>query len=185
MSGTRVQWNDELRTWMLARWIDGLSATEIARAVSARVGVRVTRNMALGQIKRMEQRTGRYRAPSPPRPPKPQAPPDPISATAGERVYRGRRKGNCEAPPHLDPMEARRRPKMGLVQKTARAPDSPSPLTFDQMIDHRGCKWEVDGATDPDAFGFCGMTREPGKPWCAYHAEMAGKTVKLEDAIDE
>jgi GcrA cell cycle regulator len=185
MSGSKVQWNDALRAWMLDRWIEGQSATEIACAVSRRVGVRITRNTALGQIKRMEKRTGRYRAPTPPRPPKPLAPPDPISATGGERVRRGRRKGSCETPAISDPMEARKRPKMGLIQKTARAPDSPTPLTFDQMIDHRGCKWEVTGAVTADAFRFCGMPREPGRPWCAFHAEMAGKTVSPEDVTDE
>lgn len=156
-------WTPEREETLRTMILSGMTGTEIACAL----GGGVTRNAVVGKGHRMG-----LRFKSRPARPKPMARTEPMAASTTRRPPKGRRKGLCLSALNPNCNTGEPKPPQRLAEKDTRAPDSPTPLTFDQMIDHRGCKWEVTGAMESDAFGFCGMPRAPGKPYCEHHAAM-------------
>lgn len=151
-------WTPEAEARLKSMAVDGHSGPEIARAL----GGGLTRNAVAGKAMRMGVELHR------PSPPRPVAERGAMTAT-GTRPPRGRRKGLCLSAlnPNCNTGEAK--PPKKLASQPTPAPDAPPPLSFDAVIDSRGCKWEVAGALDARDMKFCGMMRQPGSAYCAHH----------------
>jgi GcrA cell cycle regulator len=136
-------WTDE-RVEMLKRlWLDGLSASQIAKQLGG-----VTRNAVIGKVHRLGL-SGRAAPSQPARPVfKAPRPPRPAHTPAPRRV---------EAPQAAVP------PPVFYVEE----PGSATVLTLGAHM----CKWPI-GDPATDAFTFCGRRSADG-PYCNEHARMA------------
>ena len=142
-------WTDERVELLKKLWLDGLSASQIAKQLGG-----VTRNAVIGKVHRLGL-SGRA-APSQPTRPTFKAPraPRPAPAPQPRRV---------EA--HAAHPAAPAQPQTPFV---AEEPGSATVLTLGAHM----CKWPIgDPATDD--FSFCGRRSETDGPYCPNHARIA------------
>jgi GcrA cell cycle regulator len=156
-------WTDERVEALKKLWLDGLSASQIAK----QLGSGLTRNAVIGKVHRLGL-SGRAAASTPQRaafktarPPRPATP----AVPAPRRV------------------EAVVEQKAVVVVHAAEETGSATVLT----LDARMCKWPI-GDPSRDGFSFCGRANSDG-PYCTHHASMAyqpqqRKAVKRADASD-
>jgi GcrA cell cycle regulator len=136
-------WTDE-RVDMLKRlWLDGLSASQIAKQLGG-----VTRNAVIGKVHRLGL-SGRA-APSQPARPAFKAP-------------RPSRPAHAAAPRRVEPPQAAAPAPVCFVEE----PGSATVLTLGAHM----CKWPI-GDPATDNFTFCGRRSADG-PYCSEHAQMA------------
>jgi GcrA cell cycle regulator len=131
----------------------GISYGYIARILNHEFKTTYTRNAAIGRAKRAGMLGHRRREASDIRA---------ASAIAAKIAARNRR-------------EAKKALRKG-------PPEKPEPLPTQQIydvarikfddLDHRHCKWGVGDPKDP-AFGFCGLARVNGSPYCGPHKHRA------------
>jgi GcrA cell cycle regulator len=141
-------WTDE-RVEMLKRlWLDGLSASQIAKQLGG-----VTRNAVIGKVHRLGL-SGRAAPSHPsrttfkaPRPARPAAPPAPRPRTIEPRA--------------LQPAAPRPAPFVEL-------PGTATVLTLGAHM----CKWPI-GDPSTDGFTFCGRRAGDEGPYCVDHARIA------------
>src|ERR1700759_1654735 len=138
-------WDDERVATLKKLWLEGLSASQIAKQLGG-----VTRNAVIGKVHRLGL-SGRA-APSQPSRPTFKAPraPRPAPAPAPRRVAEHHR---APAPvPVLCPEE----------------PGSATVLTLGAHM----CKWPI-GDPASNTFSFCGRRSDQDGPYCAHHAQIA------------
>ena len=140
-----MSWTDERVTTLRRLWLEGLSASQIARQLGE-----VTRNAVIGKVHRLGL-SGRA-APSQPQRPvyKPQR--QPRVATMETRT------AVAHAPAALPAV---------IVLRTEE-PGSATVLTLGAHM----CKWPI-GDPATNGFSFCGRRSEDGAPYCTEHARLA------------
>lgn len=140
-------WTDERVTALKKLWLDGLSASQIAKQLGG-----VTRNAVIGKVHRLGL-SGRAVPAAPQRPilkaPRPARPP--LANAAPRRV-------EAAAPP----------PAPTPVAILHEAPGSATVLTLGAHM----CKWPI-GDPGSDGFSFCGRRTGAEGPYCGEHARMA------------
>jgi GcrA cell cycle regulator len=139
-------WTDERVEMLKKLWLDGLSASQIAKQLGG-----VTRNAVIGKVHRLGL-SGRATPSQPQRPvfkaPRPARP----AATATPR----------RVPAEAAPMPVPRPPAF-----YAEEPGSATVLTLGAHM----CKWPI-GDPSTDGFTFCGRRSSEG-PYCGEHARVA------------
>ena len=141
-------WTDERVETLKKLWLDGLSASQIAKQLGG-----VTRNAVIGKVHRLglsgratpsqPQRTV-FKAPRAPRPA--------VSASPAPRRT-------------IEPSLASAQPVQPYV---AEEPGSATVLTLGAHM----CKWPI-GDPSSDNFTFCGRRSEREGPYCTEHARVA------------
>ena len=142
-------WTDERVESLKRLWLDGLSASQIAKQLGG-----VTRNAVIGKVHRLGL-SGRAAPSQPARPAfKAPRPPRPVSqAPAPRRV---------EAQPQ--PAAAPNPVPVVYVEE----PGSATVLTLGAHM----CKWPI-GDPSTDGFTFCGRRTGADGPYCIEHARVA------------
>ncbi len=151
-----MSWTDERVETLKALWLDGLSASQIAKQLGG-----VTRNAVIGKVHRLGL-SGRA-APSQPSPVA-FKPPRARSAAASTAAAPPTRRAQV-------PMES-------LSPAAARLPASPpdrietpgaaTVLTLGRHM----CKWPI-GDPSSSEFTFCGRRASDERPYCVEHAQLA------------
>ena len=142
-------WTEERVELLKKLWLDGLSASQIAKQLGG-----VTRNAVIGKVHRLGL-SGRAAPSQPTRPvfkapraPRPAAPPAPRRIEAAAAAH------HAPAPPPPSFYEE---------------PGSATVLTLGAHM----CKWPI-GDPASDGFTFCGRRSErEGGPYCSEHARVA------------
>jgi GcrA cell cycle regulator len=142
-------WTDERVEMLKKLWLDGLSASQIAKQLGG-----VTRNAVIGKVHRLGL-SGRA-APSQPARPVFKAPraPRPVAPAPAPRRIEAQQPALAQTPP--------------APVYYAEEPGSATVLTLGAHM----CKWPIgDPATDD--FTFCGRRTGQDGPYCAEHARVA------------
>jgi GcrA cell cycle regulator len=134
-------WSETRVTTLSQLWLDGLSASQIAKQLGG-----VTRNAVIGKVHRLGL-SGRAPASAPSRAPR----------TATPRSRRPRR-----APP------LRKAPAPPPVQAYAPAPEGPGLIEDMALLGAHACKWPIGDPKSPE-FSFCG--RPADGRYCAAHEQ--------------
>jgi GcrA cell cycle regulator len=142
-------WTDERVETLKKLWLDGLSASQIAKQLGG-----VTRNAVIGKVHRLGL-SGRA-TPSQPQRPAFKAPRAPRPAIAASPAPR-RAIEPSSMPAQL--------PAPSL------APEEPGTATVLTLGAHM-CKWPI-GDPASDSFTFCGRRSDREGPYCAEHARVA------------
>ncbi len=142
-------WTEERVEILKRLWLDGLSASQIAKQLGA-----VTRNAVIGKVHRLGL-SGRAAPSQPARPAfKPPRPQRPAAAAPVVPVRRA-----IEAPVQVPA------PRPIMV---AEEPGSATVLTLGAHM----CKWPI-GDPSTDGFSFCGRRSGGEGPYCVEHARVA------------
>ena len=146
-----MSWTDERVTTLKKLWLDGLSASQIAKQLGG-----VTRNAVIGKVHRLGL-SGRA-APSQParatfRPSRPRPAAQPTQAPSAPRRIEAVQPRAVSAPSVPAPM-----------------PDLPGTATVMTLGAHM-CKWPI-GDPSSDEFSFCGRRSSEGV-YCVEHARVA------------
>lgn len=140
-------WTDERVTTLKKLWLEGLSASQIAKQLGG-----VTRNAVIGKVHRLGL-SGRAAASQPARPVfKPQRPARPVAA-APQPIRRT--VSNVPTPPEP-------------VVRRVEEPGSATVLTLGAHM----CKWPI-GDPSSDGFSFCGRRTGEDGPYCVEHSRVA------------
>ena len=149
-----MSWTDERVTTLKKLWLDGLSASQIAKQLGG-----VTRNAVIGKVHRLGL-SGRAAPSQPARPafktPRPARPVATTMPSAPRRVI--------AAEPASLPAVAQQ-PSVPAFR--AEEPGSATVLTLGAHM----CKWPI-GDPSMDNFTFCGRRTGEG-PYCNEHAQVA------------
>ena len=138
-------WTDERVAILKKLWLEGLSASQIAKQLGG-----VTRNAVIGKVHRLglsgratpsQPRQATYKAPRAPRP----------VAAAPRRV-----------------VEPAHQPAPRVQVYREEAPGSATVLTLGAHM----CKWPI-GDPSSDSFTFCGKRSDDGHPYCVDHSRVA------------
>lgn len=142
-------WDDERVATLKKLWLEGLSASQIAKQLGG-----VTRNAVIGKVHRLglsgraapsqPQRQVAFKAPRPPRP-------------------------IAQAPVRREPAPAASMPVPAAPRQVfvAEEPGTATVLTLGVHM----CKWPI-GDPSSDSFTFCGRRQSEG-PYCVDHARVA------------
>jgi GcrA cell cycle regulator len=148
-----MSWTDERVELLKKLWLDGLSASQIAKQLGG-----VTRNAVIGKVHRLGL-SGRAAPSQPARPafkaPRPARP----AATAAPAAPVRRAEPVAQPAAHVAP-------SMAPVVYTEEA-GSATVLTLGAHM----CKWPI-GDPSTDSFSFCGRRSSDG-PYCGEHARIA------------
>lgn len=151
-------WTDERTTTLKKLWLDGLSASQIARQLGG-----VTRNAVIGKVHRLglsaraepsQPARPAFKAPRPPRPAAQTMP------SAPRRVMPKESSTQNEVVP-----AASTTPSLPAFREEE--PGSATSLTLGSHM----CKWPI-GDPSNDGFTFCGRRSQEG-PYCMEHARVA------------
>jgi len=181
-----MTWTDERVETLKRMWIEGQSASQIAKELGG-----ITRNAVIGKVHRLglsnrapgagEAEAGEPAAEIPPVPEQVHAPPPPPEpdpepevafdpAPVAPQVFVPRKlpvPAGMPLPPQPSANEISPETLASAreVEKRARR------LTLMELTE-RTCKWPIgDPATDD--FWFCGLPASPGKPYCEAHVGVA------------
>lgn len=150
-----MSWTDERVTTLKKLWLDGLSASQIAKQLGG-----VTRNAVIGKVHRLGL-SGRAAPSQPARPafkaPRPARPVAQTMPSAPRRVVAPE-----QAP---TPVAAAAAPSLPAYRDEQ--PGSATVLTLGAHM----CKWPI-GDPSSDGFTFCGRRSSEG-PYCGEHARVA------------
>ncbi|MDG2531109.1 cell cycle sigma 70 cofactor GcrA [Caulobacter endophyticus] len=154
-----MSWTDERVTTLKKLWLDGLSASQIAKQLGG-----VTRNAVIGKVHRLGL-SGRA-APSQPARPAFKAP-RPARPAAASTIPTAPRRVVAAEPvaPTPAPVAAHQQPSVPVLRNEA--PGSATVLTLGAHM----CKWPI-GDPSSDSFTFCGRRSSEG-PYCVEHARVA------------
>ena len=173
-----MSWTDERVELLKKMWAEGQSASQIAKELGG-----VTRNAVIGKVHRLglSNRTGGA-APSKPATKEKAAAPKKAAAAAPAD------EAKAAAPAPERPVAPPRRQIIPAGQPLPPQPSaneiSPEALATVREVEkkakkislmeltERTCKWPIgDPATDD--FWFCGLSAQPGKPYCEAHVGVA------------
>ena len=145
-----MSWTDERVSTLKKLWLDGLSASQIAKQLGG-----VTRNAVIGKVHRLGL-SGRAAPSKPARPTfKAPRPARPAAAPAAPR----------RVAEQTVPVAAA--PSPSPVRYVEEAPGTATVLTLGAHM----CKWPI-GDPSSDSFTFCGRRQDEG-PYCVEHARIA------------
>lgn len=174
-----MSWTDERVELLKKMWNEGQSASQIAKELGG-----VTRNAVIGKVHRL----GLSNRTSGTVPAKPAAEkPAPAQNKAAPKAAAPKADGIAKEPP-ARPLPPARRP---IITAGQPLPPQPSPneispealarqsevekkakrLTLMELTE-RTCKWPV-GDPATEEFWFCGLSVQPGKPYCEAHVGVA------------
>jgi GcrA cell cycle regulator len=141
-------WTDERVETLKKLWLDGLSASQIAKQLGG-----VTRNAVIGKVHRLGL-SGRATPSQPQRPAfkTPRAPRPAIAASPAPRRT-------------IEPAMAAHLPVPALLNEE---PGTATVLTLGAHM----CKWPI-GDPASDSFTFCGRRSDREGPYCSEHARVA------------
>jgi GcrA cell cycle regulator len=147
-------WTDERVETLRTLWLDGLSASQIAKQLGG-----VTRNAVIGKVHRLGL-SGRA-TPSQPAPVafKPPRPARPVSAAPSAP----RRAATV---PHF----AAQQPRPAAPQVPARVEEAGGATVL--TLGRHMCKWPI-GDPSSSEFTFCGRRAVDERPYCVEHAQLA------------
>ena len=126
-----ASWSDDRVATLSNLWLDGLSASQIAKQLGG-----VTRNAVIGKIHRLG--LGGREAPTAP------------AQVARTTVVRARRVSRPAAPP---------RPPRPVLVAVAPPPEAPGLVNDMRHLGPHACKWPI-GDPQDDGFSFCGRHAE-------------------------
>lgn len=153
-----MSWTDERVTTLKKLWLDGLSASQIAKQLGG-----VTRNAVIGKVHRLGL-SGRAAPSQPARPafkaPRPARPAAQTMPSAPRRVVT---QEQAPAPVAANPNTTP--PQLPVYRDEQ--PGSATVLTLGAHM----CKWPI-GDPSSDGFTFCGRRSSDG-PYCVEHARVA------------
>jgi GcrA cell cycle regulator len=173
------RWADFHSDRMEVLWRQGLSASEIARALTREFGLTYSRNAVIGRANRMGL-SGRDKAAPPKfiRPPtvKPVAVKTP--APPRKRVRQPKGVGAFVLPPAYGGNGFALAMANHVLNAAAKAtrinePDKPTGIRLEHLTT-RSCRWPIGDVQDAD-FSFCGCQRQDTRPYCEAHNERAYK----------
>jgi GcrA cell cycle regulator len=179
-----MSWTDERVEKLKELWGEGMSASQIAKALGA-----VTRNAVIGKVHRLGlsnrgTASGAQPATSEAKPvPKP-AKPSRLEKAAAEP----KQTAVVVEEPRLAPVVVRTQPVIRDATQP-RAPGLPTPeeqaaratlVEIEKMarkldlmsLTERTCKWPIGDPTE-ESFHFCGLPSVTGKPYCEHHVAVA------------
>lgn len=138
-------WTDERVERLTKLWLDGLSASQIAKQLRG-----VTRNAVIGKVNRLglEGREAPYKPGAPARPKR--APPVRRLRVAGNGAVFA--VADAQAPTVVIPFRE----------------EPPGIRTILTIAGHGECRWPI-GSIDDGSFTFCGQSTPDGKAYCASH----------------
>jgi GcrA cell cycle regulator len=149
-----MSWTDERVSTLKKLWLDGLSASQIAKQLGG-----VTRNAVIGKVHRLGL-SGRAAPSQPARPvfkaPRPARPATQAMPSAPRRVV------SADHAMASAPIQQAQVPAMRTEE-----PGSATVLTLGAHM----CKWPI-GDPSTDSFTFCGRRGSDG-PYCNEHARIA------------
>ncbi|WP_269716537.1 cell cycle sigma 70 cofactor GcrA [Caulobacter sp. NIBR2454] len=146
-----MSWTDERVTTLKKLWLDGLSASQIAKQLGG-----VTRNAVIGKVHRLGL-SGRAAPSQPSRPAfKTPRPARPVSAAPSAPRRVAEAVSSSPAPMPQQPVYR------------VEEPGSATVLTLGAHM----CKWPI-GDPSTDSFTFCGRRSDEGAPYCLEHARVA------------
>jgi len=151
---TDAHWSDDRVTTLTSLWLDGLSASQIAKQLGG-----VTRNAVIGKVHRLGL-SGRATPSAPVRLARLAAPRTAARAVASKSKPRSRPALVCV-----------------LIEP---APEGPGLVTSMAGLGAHACKWPI-GDPKADGFSFCGRPAEGS--YCGGHAAVAyrpGTSVRLD-----
>ena len=179
-----MSWTDDRVEKLKELWSDGMSASQIAKALGG-----VTRNAVIGKVHRLglsnrgtapggqpvSDETKPAKKPAKPsRPAKPAVEPSGPVAAPEEvkpapvvmRTMPVVRDATVPRAPGLPtPEEQAARATLAEIEKMARRLDLLS-------LTERTCKWPIGDPTE-ESFHFCGLPSVTGKPYCEHHVAVA------------
>jgi len=138
-----MDWNDERTATLRKLWLEGLSASQVARQLGG-----VSRSAVIGKVHRLGITVRDV-------PSRPRA----STRTAGRAQPRSR--------PVREPAAATPRPALRLVELAEMTPTS----TILALSTH-SCRWPI-GNPDANDFGFCGREKTARGSYCDDHARGA------------
>lgn len=141
-------WTDERVTVLKKLWLEGLSASQIAKQLGG-----VTRNAVIGKVHRLGL-SGRAAPSQPSRP-----------------VYRPQRPRPAAATPTAVQPAPRRAEPVLRAPTPPPMPDLPGTATVLTLGAHM-CKWPIGDPSGGD-FSFCGRRTQSEGPYCLEHARVA------------
>ncbi|WP_296816187.1 GcrA family cell cycle regulator [Brevundimonas sp.] len=143
-------WTDERVANLKKLWLDGLSASQIAKQLGG-----VTRNAVIGKVHRLGL-SGRAAPSQPSRPAFRAARPRPTQAPSAPR--------RIEPAPRAAAAPAQPAPRPAVL-------DLPGTATVLTLGSHM-CKWPI-GDPSSNEFSFCGRRSDEGHPYCVEHSRVA------------
>lgn len=143
-------WTDERVELLKKLWLDGQSASQIAK----QLGGGVTRNAVIGKVHRLGL-AGRA------------APSRPVKRIAAP-VVRPRPAPSAPSAPRMVVVAPTQAANPPAVRSSSGERGSVGVLG----LESRMCRWPIGDPTDAD-FGFCGKPAAPGMPYCEEHAKIA------------
>lgn len=186
-----MSWTDDRVKKLRKLWSDGMSASQIAKALGG-----VTRNAVIGKahrqgfLKRGEdgpdqerdaekpgpEKSARKKSepakkPAPkakaakPPPPKPTPEPEPVPAAPQRVAPVIRDASQPRAPGPPTPEEVAARATLVEIEKMAKKLDL-------LKLTERTCKWPIGDPAEQNFF-FCGLPCDPSKPYCEHHIAIA------------
>lgn len=171
-----MSWTDERVEKLKELWGEGMSASQIAKALGG-----VTRNAVIGKVHRLGL-SNRGTGPEEPKPAaKPAKPARPAKVAeakdAAPATEEPKPQPVVRTPPAIrdatqprapglpTPEEQAARATLAEIEKMARRLDLLS-------LTERTCKWPIGDPTE-DNFHFCGLPSVAGKPYCEHHVAVA------------
>ncbi len=179
-----MSWTDDRVEKLKQLWGDGMSASQIAKALGG-----VTRNAVIGKVHRLGLSNrgtasgGQTASGDAKKADKPARPSRPAKAAAGPKHAAAAVEAAKPAPvavrtqpvirdatqpraPGLPtPEEQAARATLAEIEKMARRLDLLS-------LTERTCKWPIGDPTE-ESFHFCGLPSAAGKPYCEHHVAVA------------
>lgn len=149
-----MSWTDERVSTLKKLWLDGLSASQIAKQLGG-----VTRNAVIGKVHRLGL-SGRAAPSQPARP-----------AFKAPRPARPATQAMPSAPRRVAPVEAPSAPVSAPAPLPAFRHEEPGSATVLTLGAHM-CKWPI-GDPSSEGFTFCGRRSSEGAPYCVEHARVA------------
>lgn len=191
-----MSWTDERVEKLKELWVEGKSASQIARELGG-----VSRNAVIGKVHRLglsnrsaggAEEAKASPAPKPaeavaaPVPPAPEAAAPAAENVAVEAEEDAAPEQEAEA---ASPPAMRRHAPAIRDASQPRAPGPPTPeeeaarrtlVEIEKIakrislleLTERVCKWPI-GDPDQEGFAFCGLPSVPGKPYCKHHIAIA------------
>jgi GcrA cell cycle regulator len=155
-----MSWTDERVEYLKKRWIDGLSASQIA----AELGQGVTRNAVIGKVHRLGL-SGREKS----------------SNSAHSARPRAKQPARLAAPRNPPPLMSRGNAALAAAPR-AYAPPAPRPVEEVVIpmservtlleLKEAMCRWPLGDPTSAE-FRFCGTKTPDAGTYCTYHARIA------------
>ena len=167
-----MSWTDERVSNLKKLWMDGLSASQIAKQLGG-----VTRNAVIGKVHRLGL-SGRAAPSQPSRPTYRAARPRPTQAPSAPRRIEPAPRAVVASQP-TPPAPRRIEPAPRAVAAVQPAPPPARPAVLDLpgtatvlTLGAHMCKWPI-GDPSSDAFSFCGRRSDEGQPYCVEHSRVA------------